>query len=253
MVMASLNWGSDEVQGASRKGSVAHRTGSDSEGGYAVRYSKAIQQAFVLRPQHIENIWSYLDDVTDGGTSAEVKCTDDSEREFDQATPLREYENPPDKKMSKLSFRSRSLDGSIYIALTFETRGTFPVDVLVDAPDESAERIYSRLRDKLRGIIPWYGVLARQTVASMMILFLTGYIVFRFYSGLERYSDVLSLVAAIGVALFVDAARKWAFPSGYFAIGQGKQRYKTFHTLRLMAMSLIGSGLIGAIVAMLFK
>jgi len=214
-----------------------------------VRFYKSLEQAFVLKSSHIESLWSYLHDVTDGVTSAETECADDAEREFDQSTLLTDYENPPKKKITGLTLQSSSRDVSI--SVRFRTRTHFPVGVSVEAPDESAERIYQQLRDKIRGTRPWYGVLAEQTFASFLVLLALGYLVFRYYLETEEYGELRALLSGLGAALVVNELRKWAFPSGYFALGQGEQRHRVFEILRWTALSLVGTGLVGVLVTLL--
>lgn len=208
-----------------------------------VHFHTTRKHAFVVRQDGLQKIWKLLEDHI-GAVNASAECSDDMVREFNNWEQLASYENPSTKKMLKLSIQSRSDDRNKSANVNFSDNSWGTIRIWIEAPKRVGAEVKDAISDILDGMKPWYSVLARVDIPYVIIfVFGFAYIVSNIYFlnqptgtpkgiSFERaffLSGAVILFLGI-LAFFIWALNKiwsWLFPVGFFALGQGEQRYKT--------------------------
>ena len=217
------------------------------------------KHAFVIRLYDLEKLWKLLE-AHIGTVTASAECSDEMEREFDAWEELASYDNPPAKKIIRLSIESRSDDWKRFVHIRFIGDIFVSTVILIRAQEQLISEIKDKISDTLDGTKPWYSFLAR--FGSYLLVALSWVILWVLYWPQGLSEIILSLPAwetlrlpvwspfvvligftillvLIGSAILIYADKglrkpwSWLFPVGYFAIGQGERRYEIGERIRL--------------------
>ena len=137
-----------------------------------MQFCSSSEQPFVLKADLVRKLWDSVSDGVGESASAEIRCSDDSVRNFDQLEPLLTYENPPNRRITRLTIRSW-LDSRANATVVFRAGSELyrsPVHINVEGPDDTTESLYSSLKELVRGGRPWYWIAARR-MESLPIVF----------------------------------------------------------------------------------
>ena len=204
--------------------------------------------AFVVHQDDLSKIWKLLEDRI-GPVYASGECSDDVVRKFDDWKSLASYDNPPMKKILKLSIRSRSDDWQKSADVDFSDNRWLPINIRIEAPEKVGVEIKDKISDVLDGIKPWYSILTGVDFNNFLLFFWFSYlmwhIVFRPSTPAAPNTSedyivlgflvVLMLVLVLVIHLCTQRLTKlwaWLFPVGFFALGQGEQRYKRIENIQ---------------------
>ena len=194
------------------------------------------KHAFVLRQDDLQKIWKLLENRI-GTVDASAECSDDMERVFDTWEELASYDNPPRKKITKLSVESHSDDREKYADVSFSAQESEGIRIWIRASEQLGSEIKDKISDILDGTKPWYSFLAREN--SLLFLILTVVVVFlsRLLETLETLAVKILVTIPLGIIMGLIARRLvepwfWLFPVGYFALGQGEHRYEIGEKVR---------------------
>lgn len=197
--------------------------------------------AFVVRQDDLSKIWRLLEDHV-GHVKASGECSDDMVRQFDNWEQLASYDNPSMKKILKLSIQSRSDDREKSAHVDFSYNWWATIYIRIEAPEKDGTEVKDKIYDILDGIKPWYSVLAGVDFNYLLLFFWVMYLVWYIVFGPSLpvsssrsaafYVVFFLIVLTLGLAIHISTQRlnklwSWLFPVGYFALGQGEQRYKT--------------------------
>lgn len=202
--------------------------------------------AFVVHQDELSKIWRLLEDRI-GPVNASVECSDDVVRKFDDWEQLASYDNPPMKKILELSIQSRSDGWEKSAKVKFSDSRWSPIHIEIEAPEKVGIEIKDKISDVLDGIKPWYSILTgvdfNYLLSFFGVMYLVWYIVFgrSLPASSSRsaafYVLFFLVVLTLGLVIHLSTQRlnklwAWLFPVGFFALGQGEQRYKTVENIQ---------------------
>ena len=213
------------------------------------------KHAFVVRLSDLGKLWKLLESRI-GAVTASAECSDEMEREFDAWEELASYENSPTKKIIKLSIESHSDDLKKFVHIKFLGKRFGGILIYIRAREQLISEVKDKMSNILDGTKPWYSFLAR--LGSSLLAALT-WVVLWFLCRPWELSETLRLpvwetlrlpvwlpfVVLLGfmillgtvIITYVDRGLRkpwsWLFPMGYFALGQGEQRYEIGERIRL--------------------
>ena len=232
------------------------------------------KHAFVVRLSDLEKLWKLLE-VQVGVVTASAKCSDEMEREFDAWEELASYENPPAKKIIELSIESHSGDLEKFVHIRFLGKMFGSAVILISAQEQVISEVKGKISDTLDGAKPWYSFLARLGSPLLVVVaWITLWVLYKPWelSAILRLPiwETLRLPAWIPYVVLIGCVilqgligatimiytekglrRPWLrlFPVGYFALGQGKQRYEIGERVRWGIIIGLPSSLVASLLA----
>src|SRR4030042_493905 len=88
------------------------------------------KHAFIVKSTDIEKLWSLLESCI-GFVSIQIRCADGIEREFDNKKELKSFDNPPAKRIIRLSFNAHSENYHRFAELTFSEQSWPPIELRI--------------------------------------------------------------------------------------------------------------------------
>ena len=228
-----------------------------------VYYHTERTHAFVLRKSDLQKLWNLLHNQI-GSVHAILECSDEITREFNDWEQFSLYDNPRTKKIVGLSLKAVSRDMSAEIH--FARYSLTNIAINISGVEQIAVEIKEGISNSLDGTRAWYSPVVD---VNFNLLFWMAYVLFVVWCFLLGPCDftnlkkpdisikhqALGFFIVNGLVLALHFLTKklnilwgWLFPKAYFAIGQGKVRYKSVEKVRgiLFAVALALVSLIGA-------
>ena len=231
-------------------------------------------QPFVLDEEAVRKLAAVLEGFRAGSEYETLRfsaeCSDGFSRTFESADDLVEYENPSSRQIEALSIRY--LEGVERTASLWVGRSPRDnVELTADGPAGHTETFVRGVEDTLQGAKPWYSWIATISLArglsKLVYLYLavwSAWFVLSYATGGRPLDEVIASlrspavgwVLLVGVSLVVvtelaDWGRRHLFPCGTFAIGQGRKRHKDREIVRILALGLLGSGVLGVAISLI--
>lgn len=204
-----------------------------------MEYSSHVHHAFVLKPETLRSLWTFVDlhIGEDRSPTATLECSDDSKREFQCIEGLLTFRNPSSAKIRKLRLRGYSKDTNDSFRIAFDAVSVF---VSLDASDATAPGLYQQLTDLVGATRPWYSFLSRWMFTVNLILGLGYVAVLTLYANdamsAEWFGGSTKLLAS---SMGLNLARVPLFPYAYFALGDGKERHNVREAFRMVAIAVV--------------
>jgi hypothetical protein len=212
----------------------------------------AKKQAFVLSPNELRLIHDLFPQAA--RIVIKITCKDEILRNYKSLEEFLEFENPPQKEITDLFFMALSEDASNTTTVHLRNSEGASIVLILKGQEEYVTTTLSKLEDRLSSMKPWYASIARHSATVVFLLaqvpFIrqlikthnSSYTLSNLVSDVSRtplpqlflYAILLVILAIIMAFLFnlVDRARKYIFPMGVFAIGQGVNRHQNREILR---------------------
>ena len=229
------------------------------------RFRTAKKGAYVVHLPDLEKLWNLMETRV-GSVAFEADCVDEVQREFDCWEDLKSYENAPSKQIVEMSLGARSRDFQKSVSIDLSPRSVHPLTVTIQCPDDAMSPLKEGILDIVEGMR--HGILScfvgRDFLDVIVRLLwflaiaLTIFNIISFGTVLPPETEAgavwKNLVAGfyawmilIGIGYALSRLRARLFPSVYFAIGQGKSRYKAWKSRWLWALT--GTGVVVGIIA----
>ena len=205
------------------------------------------KHAYVVRLSDLEKLYKLLEDRV-GTVTVSARCSDDMVREFDTWEEIASYDNPPSKKIIGLSVKSYNynMEESVYIEYHDESYSdVYSSNMSIDIKGE--EKFCLDMKNNILEIVeqikPWYSFLSYKNFSIMFVSYIFVYLLVRYFiydniiNIYIKIDNVLIYVSIIvSMTFFVLVVLAWLrslfFPSSYFALGHGKERYKIADRVR---------------------
>lgn len=218
----------------------------------------SVNFAFVLEPDRIKKIHKLLTERI-AKPSISARCADDMVREFADVRKLLDYENPRDRRILSLTFRSRTDDRKKQARISFADHSWGTITVAIDGAENTVTRLKDELGEIVDGTKAWHWRISRTDFIFVMLLVMVfGYLILQYYKDTFEEKDnnpaphLIETLGAIAIATVIVAsfpASTWVlnwiqrrfFPVAIFAIGQESKR---FHIDDRIRWSILGGFLV---------
>ena len=215
--------------------------------------------AYVVRSSDLEKLYKLLEDRI-GTVTVSASCADDMKREFDNWEEVDSFDNPPSKKIISLSIRAINLNAEKHAFIDFRNDSFTNMSIDIKGQEDFCLDMKSRALDIIDQVKPWYSLLSYDNFSSYVIQWIMSYTCFRFVYyklfgdinvGIHITTSVLAIITTLFVVIVVSRLRPFCFPSSYFAMGHGKERYKIAERVRWGVVVALAISIVSSIVASL--
>lgn len=211
-----------------------------------VNYSEELSQAFVVGPDELKKLVELLQKRI-GKVSISADCIDKIQREFTTVKDLIDYENPKSKRICRIYLDAREgFEKSATIAFRDSSSSGEGISLSISAREDVVLRLKDKILDVISGMFPWYSPIGQiklmspvgftlYLLAVPLFFILILFLLFKLKlipNLITREVSSLILLPSIGGIMFLGRLLKWLFPSGIFAIGQGKSRFETLKRVK---------------------
>ena len=210
--------------------------------------NKERKHAFIVRQDEVKKIWDLLQSRI-GPVILQVNCSDEISREFKSLQEFKRFENPPQKKIVRMTFNAHSEGRKKTAEIEFSKGDYRVIDIRLNASDQVLSRLYDDVCDILDGMRAWYSILSRLDFGYLMIavFWVISSISWLNKSNNEKPPELdmtIEIVAILGLLIvggaIVFGVLVWLlnklkgvfFPIATFAIGQGLERYNIDEKIR---------------------
>lgn len=214
-----------------------------------IDFSKTLWQAFVVDECKLKNLTKLLQKQI-GVVNFSVDFVHGVSYRFETLGELIDYENPKSKEIRRISVHATSDDYSKSASVFFHNGIGLPaVAISLKVSQDTLLTLLDEIQDVIRGMRPWYNVLSYlpgvyscglALLFAFMGLFRSREYISRIIGTFEFENEtgeylILRLIVMLSAALLWFPFYKmlvFAFPSKFFVIGQGKERFnrlKWFH------------------------
>lgn len=209
------------------------------------------KHAFVLGISHTKKMWDLSQNYI-GNPKINVRCRNGLKREFDSWEQFLSFDNPPQKEILSLSLISHSKECEKLARVEFNNNSWRPISINAEGKEDTVVKFYEDISDVVDGIKPWYSKITNIDFFHFLwflIVILNLIVTF----GINKNSHIklnafLEMNAfqinLIGIAILVfsgllillstmfNKLKLRFFPVGFFALGQGEQRYRIDEKVR---------------------
>ncbi len=215
------------------------------QGETVVGYQQQFRYAFVLNAVTVERIWALLQ--PGAIVSAEAECADGSVRVFHNAPSLANYSNSKTNRILTLTIKcSLEDDCHSVVWLTFSQYiDSPPTKIIMNGKYGADIAFREKLLDELSGMKCWYSFISRGPLPIILSFLLIIPTYGKMLHLLDIDVDSLEQGKWERIFYLISIPMTWAiiyfalkilhvffFPSGYFAIGQGLERYSISAKIR---------------------
>ena len=130
--------------------------------------NKERKHAFIVRKDEVKKIWDLLQSRV-GPVTIQVNCSDGISRTFKSLQEFKGFENPPQKKIVRMSFNARSDDWKKTAEIEFSKGDYRVIDIRLNASEQVLSRLYDEVCDILDGMRAWYSILSRLDFGYLLI------------------------------------------------------------------------------------
>ena len=208
-----------------------------------------IEQAFLLEVEDLKSISNLFNDLP-GETIFVLETSDGFSRDFDSLDEVLNHENSPKNSIQKIEIKKNSHDPYLTLEISFNKNRYRDITCFFSTREERFIPAYNRIIECVDGTKPWYSKLSKAdfisySLITFWILIITTYALIAFEviptSNEEpstqdealAYLLIFVIIAAVfGIGWLMNKLKSKVFPSGAFAIGQGKKRHKTLENIR---------------------
>ena len=200
----------------------------------------------VVSLSDLKKLFKLLEDRI-GTVTVSARCSDDMVREFDTWEEIASYDNPPSKKIIGLSIEAHNYNIEESVSIKYHDKShsdIYSSNISIDI--RGKEDFCLDMKNRISGIVeqikPWYSFLSHNNYKMFIVSYIFLYLIIRFliYDNMVEYInidnifiDALIIVSMIFFILILLARlRSSFFPSSYFALGHGKERYKIADRVR---------------------
>ncbi len=191
-----------------------------------------------------------------GNSSIQIECSDNLTREMNKIDELLEYDNPRNKsiKSLRLSAYGKERFENRRVYLTFSDSELSNIYLSIEGPEKEVTILNEKINDKLDGFKPWYAFMTR---VDFLFVFLGLYFLLIAYTYLGVLVGFINtahntveensikkdaiffviIVLPLVLSFILNWFRKKIFPISFFAMGQGKKRYKNLEKFRIVVVA----------------
>ena len=221
------------------------------------------KHAFVVSSSDIKKLWAWLEENV-GTVTAEMKCSDDGTREFDNLKKLTSYENPPARQIVSLDIESESDGREKFVGIRFSDSEFSSISIDIKAQEQTASEIRERISEILDGTKPWYGRLPfihhsflGRAAAVFIAAFISSIATAHIWEGFSDYEFTRQILLVLGGALGILMSLGWLrsrlFPVCCFTLGQGEHRYRKLVTIHRIVFGLLATLIISLAVGAMYR
>jgi hypothetical protein len=205
--------------------------------------------AFVLTAEKIEKIYKLLTERI-GKPAVSAGCADNIDRDFSDIKQLLDYENSHNRRITSLSFSSKTNDYKKRCQLSFANNSWRTISVTIEGIENSVVKLKDDVAELVDGTKAWYWRLSKfDFFYVILVLCIIGFNLLIDYAKsldknvIKSEFNPLKTLVAIGITsgVFIVLAglvwslnriRKCLFPIAVFAIGQEATRYNIYDKIR---------------------
>jgi hypothetical protein len=197
------------------------------------RAQYSIHQPFVIGVAEVAKIIDLLTRRI-GPVRLEAHCTDSLIRSFSDLDSLSRFENESARKITELDIVASSEDRGKRASIHLTDSEYNQIFVAMSGPQQEIERLNPEVHAIIKGLRPWYYLLADYHPNSVIFMFFAIFglsaglvglagLIAQFFTPVERLSAFIALlVSGILTVALTTYVRPRICPVGVFAIGQQK-------------------------------